>query len=173
MALQTHQAGSPANIVIVHNTILTDGKGIEVRSVVGPVLIANNAIYSQSGNAIRLISGSLSLVTVAGNVGHGGLSGASSGYTEGKGIGADFVAAHYGVPPIDVFPKSGSALIGAGERGPCNAARFQRHSRAAAPTTWARIAVGASGNPGWQLAAGFKTSGNIVRPNPPTNVTAQ
>ena len=74
-----------------------------------------------------LVSGSLNLVTVAGNVGHGGLSGGSSGYTEGKGIAADFVAAHYGVPPIDVFPKSGSALIGAGERGACDGARFQRH----------------------------------------------
>ena len=49
------------------------GNGIEVRNVVGPVVIANNAVSSQSGTAIRLISGNLGLVTVAGNVGRGGL----------------------------------------------------------------------------------------------------
>lgn len=41
-------------------------------------------------------------LTGAGNAGHGGLSGGSSGYTEGKGLAADFIAAHYGVPPINV-----------------------------------------------------------------------
>ena len=31
----------------------------------------------------------------------------------------------------------------------------------------------AAGNPGWVISAGFKTSGTVVRPNPPTNLTAQ
>jgi hypothetical protein len=172
VALQSHQAGSPGNIEILHNTILNNGPGIEVRNVVGPVLIANNAIYSESSNAIRLISGSLNLVTVAGNVGHGGLSGGSSGYTEGKGIGADFVAAHYGVPPLDVFPKSGSALIGAASASHATPLDFNGTSRTGTNDVGA-YRFSASGNPGWQITAGFKTSGNIVRPNPPTNVTAQ
>jgi len=93
------------------------------------VLIADNGIYWQNSNAIQLISGSLNLVTVAGNVGHGGLSGASSGYTEGKGIGTDFVDGHYGIPPIDLFPKSGSALIGASSAAPIAALDFNRNSR--------------------------------------------
>jgi hypothetical protein len=53
---------------------------------------------------------------------------------EGKGIGADFVNAHYGGPPIDLFPKSGSALIGT-----ASAATSQRSLstaiRAPVPTT--------------------------------------
>jgi hypothetical protein len=172
VTLQSHQAGSPGNVQIVHNTIINSGAGLEVRNVVGPVLIANNAIYSESSNAIRLISGSLNLVTVAGNVGRGGLSGGSSGYTEGKGIAVDFVAAHYGVPPIDVFPKSGSALIGAASSAHVTALDFNGTSRAGANDAGA-YRFGAAGNPGWQISAGFKTSGSIVRPEPPTNVTAQ
>lgn len=172
VALQSHQAGSPGNVQIVHNTIINNGAGLEVRNVVGPVLIANNAIYSESSNAIRLISGSLNLVTVAGNVGHGGLSGGSSGYTEGKGIAADFIAAHYGVPPIDVFPKSGSALIGAASAAHATPLDFNGTSRTGTNDAGA-YRFSASGNPGWQISPGFKTSGNVVRPNPPTNVTAE
>jgi hypothetical protein len=172
VAFQAHQAGSPGNIEIVHNTIINDGSGIDVRNVVGPVLIANNAIYSQNSNAIRLISGSLNLVTVAGNVGQGGLSGGSSGFTTGKGIGADFVNGHYGVPPIDLFPKTGSALIGAANASHAAAIDFNGTSRTGTNDVGA-YRYSASGNPGWQISAGFKTSGNIVRPNPPTNVTAQ
>lgn len=172
VALQSHQAGSPGNVEIVHNTIINNGSGLEVRNVVGPVLIANNAIYSESSSAIRLVSGNLGLVTVAGNVGRGGLSGGSSGYTEGKGIGTDFVGAHYGVPPLDVFPKSGSALIGAASAAHATPLDFNGTSRTGTNDAGA-YRFSASGNPGWQISAGFKTSGNIVRPMPPTNVTAE
>ncbi len=169
IALQNHQAGSPSNIQIVNNTIITEGTGIEVRSVVGAVLIANNAIYSQSGTAIQLLSGNLGLVTVAGNVGHGGLQGASSGFTEGHGIAVDFVNAHYGVPPIDVFPKAGSVLIGTATATHVPATDFNGTARSGANDVGA-YRYSASGNPGWTLAAGFKGG---KRPNPPTNVTAQ
>lgn len=172
VALQSHQAGSPGNVEIVHNTIINEGSGIDVRNVVGPVLIANNAVYSQNSQAIRLISGSLNLVTLAGNVGRGGLSGASSGYSEGQGIGTDFVNGHYGVPPIDLFPKSGSALIGAASAAHAAALDFNGTSRTGTNDVGA-YRYSSSGNPGWQIAPGFKTRGNIVRPNPPTNVTAQ
>ncbi|MEX2496891.1 MAG: hypothetical protein WD448_12425 [Woeseia sp.] len=66
-----------------------------MRNVSGPVLIVNNAVYLQAGTAIRLISGDTSQVTVAGNVGAGGLSGGSSRYSEGNGIGSDLVHGHY------------------------------------------------------------------------------
>lgn len=115
IGLQPHQAGRPSNQQIFHNTIVTDGDGIAVSGVSGTVVIANNAIYSQSGTAIRLISGSTNLVTLAGNVGSGGISGSTAGYVDGNGINADFVNGHFGgSPPIDVFPAAGSALINAG-----------------------------------------------------------
>jgi hypothetical protein len=169
IALQSHQAGSPTNIQVVNNTIITEGNGIEIRNVVGPVLVANNAVYSESGTAIRLISGTLSQVTLAGNVGRGGLQGASGGYVEGRGLAADFVDAHYGVPPIDVFPEAGSALIGAASVQYLPTTDFNGTSRSGSADAGA-YRYSATGNPGWALAAGFKGGS---RPLPPTAVTAQ
>jgi hypothetical protein len=169
IALQNHQAGSPSNMQVIHNTVINNDAGIIVRNVVGPVVIANNAVYAQSGSAIRLVSGNLGMVTVAGNVGQGGLSGASSGYVEGKGIGADFIAATFGVPPIDVFPKAGSALIGAASAAHTAPLDFNGTSRAGSSDAGA-YRFNAAGNPGWKIVAGFK---NAVRPNPPTNLTAE
>jgi hypothetical protein len=169
VSLQSHQNGSPGNVQVVHNTII--GGGLQVRNVVGPVLIANNAVYSESGVAISLISGNLSLVTVAGNVGRGGLSGTSSGYTEGKGLATDFIGAHFGVPPIDVFPKIGSALIGAANAAHATAIDFNGTSRSGSNDVGA-YRFSDLGNPGWRISAGFKTD-TIVRPMPPTNVTVR
>lgn len=169
IALQSHQAGSPSNIQVVHNTIITEGNGVEVRNVVGSVVIANNAIYSQRGTAIRLISGQLNLVTVAGNVGHGGIAGAAFGYIEGKGIVGDFVSAHYDVPPIDVFPRAGSALIGAAAPAYVVPVDFNGTSRSGSSDAGA-YRFNAAGNPGWKIVAGFK---NAVRPLPPGHLTVQ
>ena len=46
-----------------------------------------------------------------------------------RGIGADFVAATFGVPPIDVFPKTGSALIGAASSAHATPLDFNGTSR--------------------------------------------
>jgi hypothetical protein len=169
IALQSHQAGSPSNMQVVHNTVINNAAGIVVRNVVGSVVVANNAVYAQSGSAIRLVSGNLSLVTLAGNVGQGGLSGASSGYREGNGIGADFVNASFGVPPIDVFPRAGSALIAAANASHVTPLDFNGTSRTGSTDAGA-YRYNASGNPGWKIVAGFKSA---VRPNPPTSVTAE
>ena len=172
IALQSHQSGSPSNQAVVHNTVIVDGSGIDVRDVSGPVVIANNAVYSRSGTAIRLISGNLGLVTVAGNVGSGGISGTSQGWTGGNGIAADLVAGHYdGAPPIDVFPAQGSALIGAGAAQHVADFDFNGTPRGGAADAGA-YKFDPDGNPGWKLAAGFKAGANAVRPNPPENVRA-
>jgi hypothetical protein len=169
IGLQSHQAGSPSNQVVTHNTVI--GAGISVRNVSGSVVIANNAVYLNGGAAIALISGSLGLVTVAGNVGVGGLSGGSSGFTTGS-LSADFVAAHYnGAPPIDLFPKSGSALIGKGATAHVTTEDFNGNARNGVADAGA-YRFRSSGNPGWSLAAAFKAMGSSIGPNPPTNLTA-
>jgi len=171
IAFQSHQAGSPSNLVVAHNTLID--ASIDVRDVVGSVVIANNALYSSSGAAIKLIGGNLGLVTVAGNVGAGGISGGSSGYSPGAGLAADFVAAHYnGAPPINVFPKTGSSLIGAGSTSHVTATDFNGAARNGVADVGA-YRYHAGGNPGWTLAAGFKADSGTVQPNPPTNVSAQ
>ena len=174
VSFQSHQNGSPSNIEFVHNTVINDGSGISVRNVSGPVLIANNAVYAQ-GNAISLISGNLSLVQLFGNVGEGGLSGGSSGYVDGNGIGVDMVAGNYdGAPPVDPFPAPGSALIGAGNPAHATAIDFNGSPRGSGVDAGAYV-FDASGNPGWPIAEGFKESGGeppIVVPMPPTDVQA-
>ncbi len=169
IGLQSHQAGSPSNQVVVHNTVI--GAGISVRNVSGSVVIANNAVYSNSGTAIALISGSLGLVTVAGNVGIGGLSGASGGFATGN-LAADFIAAHYnGAPPIDLFAKSGSALIGSGATAHVTTEDFNGNGRNGAADVGAyRFQSG--GNPGWIVGAGFKAMIAGPGPNPPSNLSA-
>jgi hypothetical protein len=171
IGLQAHQSGSPSNQTITHNTIVSNGNGIEVRGVSGLVVIANNAIYARGGAAISLISGSTSLVIVAGNVGSGGVSGASTGYTEGRGIDADFVAGNFsGAPPIDLFPKIGSALIGAGAAEFAAVADFNGTPRAGATDAGA-YSFEPGGNPGWTLAPAFKVlrAAASTQP-PPTNL---
>jgi hypothetical protein len=169
ISLQSHQSGSPSNQVVVNNTIIDSD--IEVRNVVGSVVIANNAVYSRSGAAIQLISGSLGMVTVAGNVGSGGISGTSSGYTEGGGIAADFVAANFnGAPPINVFPKVGSALIGKGATTYVPQLDFNGTARNGVADAGA-YKFDAGGNPGWTLADGFKPISGVARPKPPSNLT--
>jgi parallel beta-helix repeat protein len=174
IGLQSHQAGSPSNQIIVHNTIIAEEDGIDVRNVVGSVVIANNAIYSHGGNAIRLISGNTSLVTVAGNVGGGGLVGGSTGYKNGSGLAGDFVSANYnGAPPLDVFPKAGSALIGAGSPSYLVDVDFNGTARDGTADAGA-YKFQAGGNPGWAIAAAFKASpGSVaVAPRAPTNLAA-
>jgi hypothetical protein len=171
IGLQAHQAGSPSNQLIVHNTIIAHGTGIEVRNVSGSVVIANNAIYSSGGNAIRLISGMLSRVTLAGNVGAGGLLGASFGYVAGKGMAADFASAGFsGAPPIDVFPKTGSALLGAAAAQYVTELDFNGTPRSGAADAGAyKFEVG--GNPGWRIAESFK-GGVHAMAQPPTTATS-
>ena len=153
----------------MHNTVISSGNALDVRDVSGPVLIANNAIYAQ-GQAIRLISGDIVRVQLAGNVGAGGLSGASTGYTDGNGIASDMVNGNYaGGPPIDPFPAQGSALIGAGNADNIVADDFNGTPRSGAADVGAYKFV-EGGNPGWQIAEGFKSMAPAKTPNPPENL---
>lgn len=114
IALQANQHASPSHISIVHNTIIASGDGIVVRDVSGPIVIANNAVYAEHGAPIQLV-GAAHHVTIAGNVGIGNSETSAPGFLRGNGLDKDFVDAHArGAPPIDLFPKTSSALINAG-----------------------------------------------------------
>jgi hypothetical protein len=149
IALQKHQGASPANIEVVHNTVIAKGDAITVRNVAGRVVIANNAAYSQEGTAIHLVNGELQLVELAGNVGMGG---EMAGLVAGKGLGADFVNAHWGVPPIDLRPKPGSALVGAGMPAHGAGDDFDGAARHGKPDAGAYR----HGGSGWAIGPGFK-----------------
>jgi hypothetical protein len=172
IVLQTHQAGSPSNQVIAHNTVIVDGNALEIRGTSGSVVVANNALYSRTGAAIFVSGGNTSLITVTGNVGTGGVSGVGGGGLTTGSIAADFVNGHYnGQPPIDLFPKTGSALVGAGTAARVTDTDFNGTLRNGVPDVGA-YKFSSGGNPGWTLAAGFKGGAAGPVPNPPTNVTA-
>lgn len=152
---QPHQSGAPANVEIVNNTVLAPANNaIRVEGAVGSVLVANNAVYAQAGNAIQ-VGGDLAGVTVAGNVGMGALVGASSGLSA-TGSLSDFVLASFsGAPPNDVFPAPGSMLIGVADSAHLVMDDFNGTARAGQADVGA-YRFDPSGNPGWQLAPGFK-----------------
>ncbi len=155
IAMQPHQAGTPANLVVVHNTVLhATNDAIRVSGITGAVTIANNALYAQAGNAIAASGTSTGLI-VAGNRGVGALAGVSAGFTASTLVG-DLVSGGYaGAPPMDLFPAPGSSLIGAGDPAYAVAIDFNGVARGASVDVGA-YAFAAGGNPGWQLTTDFK-----------------
>ncbi len=155
---QPHQAAAPANLVVVHNTVLeADGNAFRAAGIVGAIVVANNAFYSPSGYALR-IEGELSGVTVAGNVGAGALLGIAAGFDDQGSTAADFVGAGYsGVPPQDLYPAAGSRLIAAGDPAHAAPDDFDGKLRDGATDVGA-YRWDPAGAPTWALAAGFKPS---------------
>ncbi len=162
IAMQPHQGGAPSNLVVVHNTILkAQGKAISASGITGSVLIANNAVYAQSGSAIS-VAGSLGGLVVQGNVGVGGLTGTGAGLATGN-IESDFVSAGYGgTPPVDVFPKTGAALLGTGAAPHVAADDFEGRPRNGVADVGAYAF--AAGPPSWAITAGFKSV--VASPEP-------
>jgi hypothetical protein len=147
-----------SNLEITHNTVLSPAdNAIRVSSITGSVVVANNAAYAAVGDANR-VDGDLSGVTVTGNRGEGTTVGVGSGFDGGGDLGVDLVDASYsGALPQDVFPASGSGLVGAADPAWRAVEDFNLAPRGPADDIGAYRAAG-GGNPGWELAAGFKPS---------------
>lgn len=151
---QIHQGATPGNLTILHNTVLVNNDAIRTNDIAAPVLIANNALYSSGGNAIRL-GGDTGQATLSGNVGTGSFSG-SSGFDGSGARGTDFVDA----TNSDVFPSTGSKLVGAGDATHTLPDDFNGTARSATEVDVGAYAYAASGNPGWPLGEGFKEGGS-------------
>jgi MYXO-CTERM domain-containing protein len=166
IALQPHQSGAPAELVVVHNTVLAPANdAISVSGLVGMLVIANNALYAEQGNALR-VAGDLSQLVVAGNVGQGVLDGPASGFAAGGTLDVDFIAARFsGAVPNEVFPAVGSALIAAGAVDYVPERDFNGTLRNGIADVGA-YAFDAGGNPGAELAAAPKDA-TFIPANPP------
>jgi len=90
---------------------------------------------------------------------------------EAEAVVTDFVNGHYnGTPPIDPFPSPGSALIAAGDAAHATAVDFNGTPRSGTPDAGA-YAYDPNGNPGWQIAAGFKDAASQpTTPRPPEDL---
>jgi hypothetical protein len=114
--LSTDHQGLTRDLTFAHNTIINTGTAAQMTSWNDRpgMTFANNAAYSQSGDAIQFSGGS-SGVKVTGNVAYGPVTGTLGGYALGGGLG-DFAAVTWdGV--LNITPSEGGALDGAGDPG--------------------------------------------------------
>jgi len=158
-----HQSALVGNLQILHNTVVSErpgGAGIYISTsnqnrLAGPVVIANNAIYVQSGGfALRLPDPEITEanLTVAGNVG--------TGATEHLPTDADrsvFNPAGQLATDLDdrYFPLRRSSLIGAANPRFVVPDDFGTTSRRTSRDVGAYV-FRAGGNPGWTISPGFK-----------------
>ncbi|MCB9596474.1 MAG: right-handed parallel beta-helix repeat-containing protein [Sandaracinaceae bacterium] len=151
MAFQPHAAGDPQNLVIVHNTVVApEADAISLRGVAGSVIVANNAVYSQSGRAI-FVRDPHPMLVITGNVGEGDTQGFSGGFTASS-MATDLTAASYsGTIPNDVFPRAGGGLIASGDPTHVPVDDFNRTDRMGVADVGA-YAFGDGTNPGWTFA---------------------
>ncbi|MCA9614179.1 MAG: MYXO-CTERM sorting domain-containing protein, partial [Myxococcales bacterium] len=159
LAMQPHQAGTPSNLVVVHNTILNTGNPIALRGATGSVVIANNALYTGGGTSI-FTNGDTSMLVSVGNVGNGSGPGVSAGV-----IGDLVMASLDGAPPMNLFPRAGGALDGTGDAAHVATDDFDGNARMGVADVGAYAL--AAGGPGWEIGEGFK---NVdVTPMPGTD----
>jgi hypothetical protein len=106
-----HQ-GLSMNLEVVHNTIVSSNRGANLANWDGRpgMVFANNAVYSQTSQAVVFGSGS-SGVEIAGNVAFGPVVGAAGGFASGLGL-ADFAGLAWDASALDATPAAGGALIG-------------------------------------------------------------
>jgi len=161
IAALTTDSITPGNLTIQNNTLVVgSARGIDLNSVGGNIAVYDNAIYAQSGDAIRA-TGSTATVTALGNFGIGTLTGVSSGFTATGNLANDFVGVAYDGSTLNTFPKIGSVLIGAADFTHMATDDYNTSVRGVKYDVGAYL-YSASGNPGQTVALGFKTL-----PSPP------
>jgi hypothetical protein len=109
-----HQ-GQTLDLTVVHNTIVTAGRGMNLISWNNRanMVLANNAIFSQSGDAVTFSVGSVGVV-VSGNVALGRVTGyAGPGVSAARAL-SDLTDVAYDASKRDARPVAGSPLLGAG-----------------------------------------------------------
>lgn len=148
------QGFDPHSLDIIHNTIYQAGDACLKTNDWGngdtSAVVANNALYCSSSNAVRVVGG-LGQAVVTGNVGVGGMSGISGGVVLGVSAAADMG----NVAGQNFWPTEQSALLGAAN------ALYRSNDFNSAVRTLTDVDAGAyernaDANPGWQLQSGFK-----------------
>jgi hypothetical protein len=142
LRIQTHQLSTPHAIEVINNTFVsTSSNTVHIASnPIGPVLIANNALY-RGPNRTDVITGTGSTsawVTKAGNVAI-----------------PDLTAALVNPAGLNFFPAVGSPLLGAAAATYQSPDDFNRMARNSDLTAGA-YAYNTAGNPGWTITPAFK-----------------
>src|SRR5262245_20523611 len=154
LSLYSHvQVSQMKNITAVNNTLYQNDDGIYMRwdSSASNMILANNATYSPSKNALNL-SGSVG--TFAGNY----IDGKSDRALDGAAFiaGGTSTAAFVDPANNDFWPKIGSPLIGNAKGVYTPSGDFNAHSRTSPYDVGAYETDGLASNPGWRITTGFK-----------------
>jgi len=111
----TDHQGKTTELTFVHNTILSRRRGANLSSWNdrSGMVFANNAVYTDQGDAVRFPRGAVN-VAVTGNVVIGRVSGVDQGFAVGKGL-SDFADVTWDGRRRMAMPATGSVLIGRGD----------------------------------------------------------
>jgi hypothetical protein len=143
IASKPSQTYTPHDTTVVNTTVVGTATCIKTNNWATETgnLIANNALYCAT--ALDVTGG-----TITSNVGTG-TSNAASGFTAGQATDLENPAMG------DVWPPTGSTLLGAGDAAHQPADDFNALPRT--HTTVGAYDGGAASNPGWVVVEGFKT----------------
>lgn len=165
---QNHQSATPGNLTIVNNTFISENKdAVRIADdATAPIIIANNAIYARRADAIQIRKNpSASWITISGNVGLGRTIPElpQAAFDPRGNLDRDFAGADWRGPGRDVFPVTGSALIGTANASFLTAADFNGTPRGGRLDVGAYV-YSADGNPGWTISAGPKDPIRVPEP---------
>lgn len=109
----TDHQGKSTRLTVIQNTIISARRGANLSSWNDrqDMIFANNAVYTDNGDAIRFPQGSQG-VTLAGNIVTGKVSGANVEVRQGNGL-TDFSDVNWDATKRNAAPVAGSPLIGA------------------------------------------------------------
>ena len=110
-----HQ-GQTINLEFVHNTVINSGRATNLSSWNGRagMTLANNALYSETNNAIRFPNGSNG-VEISSNVVFGSVQGTTGGYVVGNGL-VDFDDVTWDGTRRRAIPSAAGSLLGSGDQ---------------------------------------------------------
>lgn len=155
--------GVATALAIVNNTLVAPGASValRIRNVVGATTVANNALFSESGNAISVL-GSTG-ISFDGNAGQGSLVGTSAGFAAVGGPAVVLAGANYsGTVPQDLLPAAGGPLVGTAIGALAPAQDFDALPRDAASDVGA-LERGGDPLDRWIPALGFKRTARVFR----------
>lgn len=148
---QQGPAGNPGRIDLVNNTVIGATTSVlRIDNPTAPVNVSNNALYGD-----QILSGSTSSasqISWSHNIG----AGTNAGLVATTGVIADDFVSVTLTSGLNVYPKAGSHLIGAGDAAAQPADDFNTSTRTGSADVGAYV-FAASGNPGWSIGESFKT----------------
>jgi parallel beta-helix repeat protein len=171
LCIYTHvQVTQRKNITAVNNTLYNNDDGIYYRWSGNNLILANNAVYSPGKTAINSNG---TIISTGGVVAANFIEGAMRGDNIGANrffSGGTSASSFVNPPSNDLWPRTGSPLLGAANANYAPLADLNGTTRDSPFDVGAYETNGQSLNPGWKIGPGFKQTIRGTTPRlAPTN----